>query len=301
MRRWRSCYPEPWWCCWAPQRSRSPLPGCAGFADIFGPMFLALVLTIAVHPLRSWLHGKGLPGWASTVITIITVYVFLIGFVVALVVATAQFASLLPQYKDEMTSTVNDVTSWLTHLGVDQKQINAIADSFDAGKLVDLAGDVLGSLLGVVSDLFFIVTLVLFLGFDGAWFPGRLSGDVQGARAARLGAGVVRRRNPELPGGLHGLRTDRGGHRHRGAVGDGHPGPAPVGDAGLHHQLHPQHRLHHRSGAGRDPGPARGRGRPDARGHRGVLRDQRGDPVGHPAEGGRRRGRPVIHAHASSR
>lgn len=149
--------------------------GMRGLADILGPVFLALVLTIAVYPLRSWLQRKGLPGWASTVITLVTVYAFLIGFALALLVATAQFAELLPTYKEEMTSTIDDVTSWLTHLGVDQSQIDAIAGSFDVGKLLDFAGDLLGGLLGVVSNLFFIITLVLFLGFDGAWFPDRLA------------------------------------------------------------------------------------------------------------------------------
>ncbi len=160
--------------------------GMRSFSDILGPVFLALVLTVAVHPMRSWLRGKGLPAWAASLIILVTVYTFLVAFILALLVALAQFAELLPTYKDELTSTINDVTGWLTHLGVDQAQINTIADSFDVGKLAGLVGDLLGGLLGVVSDLFFLVTLVLFLAFDGAWFPERL-----GAVASERGALVA--------------------------------------------------------------------------------------------------------------
>jgi len=149
--------------------------GIRGIADLLGTVFLALVLTIAIHPLRGWLQGRGLPAWAATLVMIVTVYALLLAFALALVVATARFAALLPEYKDEMASTVQDVTSQLSRLGVADEQISAISGSFDVGKLVDLAGDVLGGLLGVLSDLFFIVTLLLFLAVDAAWFPSRLA------------------------------------------------------------------------------------------------------------------------------
>ena len=110
--------------------------GMRGISEILGPVFLALVLTIAVHPLR--LLDKRMPGWLVTVIVLVTVYAFLIGFAVGLLVATAQFAELLPTYKEEMTSTIQDITNWLAHLGVDQAQITAIGDSFDVGKLIGL-------------------------------------------------------------------------------------------------------------------------------------------------------------------
>jgi AI-2 transport protein TqsA len=150
------------------------IAGLRGISSLIGPIFLALVLTIAAHPLRGWLQSRHLPGWLATVATTLAVYVFLLLFALALVVATAEFASLLPTYKDELTSTIKDVTSWLKNVGVDEAQIKAISSSFDVGKLADLVANALGSLLGVLSDLFFIVTLLLFLAVDGAWFPRRL-------------------------------------------------------------------------------------------------------------------------------
>jgi AI-2 transport protein TqsA len=151
------------------------IAGMRGIASLIGPVFLALVLTIAAHPLRGWLARKHVPGWLATLIMIVVVYTFLIGFALAMVVATARFAALLPEYKDEMASTVKDATSWMSSLGVDEDQIKTITGSFDLGKLVAVVTDVLGGLLGIVSNLFFIIAVLLFLALDGAWFPSRLA------------------------------------------------------------------------------------------------------------------------------
>jgi predicted PurR-regulated permease PerM len=150
------------------------IAGMHTISGIVGPAFLALVLTIAAHPLRGWLRRLHLPGWAATLLMTFCVYAFLLGFALALVVAAAEFATLLPAYRDELESTIQDVIGWLGGLGVDEAQLQAISKSFDPGQLANFVADVLGGLVGVVSDLFFIVTLLLFLAVDAAWFPDRL-------------------------------------------------------------------------------------------------------------------------------
>lgn len=39
--------------------------GMKAFASIIGPTFLALILTVAVHPLHNWLRRKGCPSWVG--------------------------------------------------------------------------------------------------------------------------------------------------------------------------------------------------------------------------------------------
>ena len=163
------------------------IAGMHGIAGLVGPAFLALVLTIAAHPLRGWLVRMHLPGWAATLIMTVSVYAFLLGFAVALVIAGAEFATLLPAYRDELESTIQDVIGWLGGLGVDEAQLQAISKSFDVGQLADFVADLLGSLVGVLSDLFFILTLLLFLAVDAAWFPLRL-GETAGERGRLVAA-----------------------------------------------------------------------------------------------------------------
>ncbi len=163
------------------------IAGLMGIADLLGPVFLALVLTIAAHPIRGWLRSRHVPSWLATLMMALAVYVFLFAFGLALVLATAEFATLLPTYKDQMAVTAQDATSWLTSLGIAEAEVEKISSSFDIGRLADLAGGILSGLAGLLGDLFFIVALLLFLAVDAAWFPGRL-GDTAGVRGPLVSA-----------------------------------------------------------------------------------------------------------------
>ncbi len=149
--------------------------GMHGISSLLAPAFLALILTIAVHPIRGWLASKNVPGWVSTLAVIVTVYGILLVFAFALAVSVARFATLVPTYQDQATSAADDATAWLSHLGVGTHQINALSGSVDLDRLTTWATDLLNGLLGVLSSLSLIVILLLFLALDSTWFSARLS------------------------------------------------------------------------------------------------------------------------------
>lgn len=145
--------------------------GLRSSSELIAPAFLALVLTICAHPLRGWLKRYGVPGWLATTAVIVTVYVVLLLLVLSMVVSVARLAELLPQYQQDLQNLVSDATTWLTKFGVDEKQINAITKAIDPSQAIAVVTDVFGGLLSTLSDLFFIVTLLLFLAVDGVTFP----------------------------------------------------------------------------------------------------------------------------------
>jgi AI-2 transport protein TqsA len=149
--------------------------GLQAASGLIGPIFLALVLTIVVHPARRWLTRLHVPDWAATLICIVTVYALLIGLSVTLVVATARFAALLPTYEKEFDQTVHNLSDWLAGVGIGEDQIKEMLSDVDLGNVAGLFGNLLGDLLGVVSNLFFILTLLLFLGMDATQFPRHLA------------------------------------------------------------------------------------------------------------------------------
>jgi len=151
------------------------IAGIRSAAGIIGPTFLALVLTIAVHPLRGQVARLGLPEWVGTLVGIVGVYLVLLGLSVSLVLAVARFATLLPAYQDDFNQLVLAGTERLATYGVGDEQIQAITDAFDVGQVVGIAGAVLTGLLSLTSNLFFIITLLLFLGVDAAHFPAKLA------------------------------------------------------------------------------------------------------------------------------
>jgi predicted PurR-regulated permease PerM len=156
------------------------LSGMRAVNEIIGPLILALALTIVFHPLRSRL-GRHLPDWLASVVLLVGVYLMLLGFVLALVVSLGQLADLLPEYKSQLDNQVSDLGAWLESLGVSAEQVSAMGESVDPTQLAGVAGDVLGSLLGVLSSFFFVVTLLYFLVFDGA----RASALLEGTRRHR--------------------------------------------------------------------------------------------------------------------
>jgi predicted PurR-regulated permease PerM len=156
--------------------------GLKASAGIFAPMFLALVLTILAHPLRGWLD-RWMPSWAASLVCTVAVYLLVVVLALSLVVSVARFATLLPGYTDELHARIEDASDWLRDAGVSQEQIDKVTSSFDLGQLGGFIGDLLAELMGLVSNLFFILALVLFMTMDGGSFPRRLAE----ARAARPG------------------------------------------------------------------------------------------------------------------
>ena len=70
------------------------LAGMRGIQDIIGPVFLALVLTVTLHPDPNVARGHRLPEWAASVLMLVAVYLVLFLLTLALIVSVSQFAAL---------------------------------------------------------------------------------------------------------------------------------------------------------------------------------------------------------------
>ncbi len=107
--------------------------GMAAIPGVLAPVVLALILTICVHPVRSWLIKKGLSRGIATGSVIIVVFALLAGFIGLFIVAVANFATLLPEFAPELKDFAANVTSFLTSLGFGPEQIQAIASGIQRG------------------------------------------------------------------------------------------------------------------------------------------------------------------------
>jgi predicted PurR-regulated permease PerM len=148
--------------------------GLRAASDLVAPTFLALVMTVTAHPIRGWFERHGMPALVGSLAALLAVYAALVALTTSLVVAGAQFAQLIPGYQDDLDTLVTDALTALEDLGVDSEQVDEMAAGIDVGGLVSFARDVLVDLAGVLGDLFFLVTLVLFMVFDAARFARHL-------------------------------------------------------------------------------------------------------------------------------
>ena len=74
------------------------LAGMHSARGIVTPVFLALVITITVHPIRRALERTRLPEWLASVIMLVAAYLLILVLTLALAVSLAQLATLIPKY-----------------------------------------------------------------------------------------------------------------------------------------------------------------------------------------------------------
>jgi predicted PurR-regulated permease PerM len=142
---------------------------------IIAPVALALVLVVALSPVRDWLVRRRVPGWLATILLILVLYGVLASFALAVVLSVGRLTALMPRYADEAQDLIAEFERWLTTLGVTSEQAGVAVSRLDPGTVVDVVSTVVGSLLSVVSDLLFILTLLLFMGVEAAGYPRRIA------------------------------------------------------------------------------------------------------------------------------
>ena len=145
--------------------------GVRAMAWLIGPVFLALIIVIAVAPVQSWLRSKGWPGWASTLVVVLAVYAIVFSLALAIIVSIARLGTELPKYASQGSDLVNSLLAQLAKWGVGPEQIKQAAGSLDIGKLAGLIGGLLGSVAGLATNFVFIIALLL----AGSTAPGSRS------------------------------------------------------------------------------------------------------------------------------
>ncbi|MET0725238.1 MAG: AI-2E family transporter [Leifsonia sp.] len=143
--------------------------GLAAIQGVFAPIFLSLVLTICVHPLRIAIERRGVNRGIATVSVVLTVFALLAVFVGALIIALAQFATLLPTSKPQLQAIGKQIGAWLTSIGFGEQQVQDIVSGFDPSNIVGAVSGVLGSIASITGALVIILTLLLLMAMDAGY------------------------------------------------------------------------------------------------------------------------------------
>ncbi|MDO5751826.1 AI-2E family transporter [Arthrobacter sp.] len=146
--------------------------GLSRISSIVGPVFLALVLTISVYPLKQRLINRGVPAALATISTILAVYAMVGALIASLWVSAVQLTQLLPQFAPRISELRGQLRIFLhDNLGIGDDQIRSIVDSVDLRVLLDTAYNLLGSAMNVGSGTIFLLLLVMFMSVDAVYYP----------------------------------------------------------------------------------------------------------------------------------
>jgi AI-2 transport protein TqsA len=149
--------------------------GLRAVAWLVAPVFLALVVVIALAPVQGWLRRVGVPRWLATSVLLLLVWTVLLVFVGLLVLSVAQFAALLPDYADQAEILINDVVARLNDAGLVSGQLSDLVRQIDYGQFVGLATGLLGQLTDAASTLVLLLSALVFMAIESSGFPRRLA------------------------------------------------------------------------------------------------------------------------------
>src|SRR5215207_7976451 len=149
--------------------------GVAALRGVVAPVFLALVLTICVHPLRVWLVGIGVKRGVATVTAILAVFALIAGFVALLIISVAQFTTLLPQFAPQIEAAAANISAALESLGIGDAQVDTILSGLEPQNLVDFATGLLGGIAGIVGTLVVLFTVLMLMVMDATYAPAILT------------------------------------------------------------------------------------------------------------------------------
>ena len=151
------------------------LAGVRSVAWLIGPVFFALVIVITASPVQTWLRRHGWPRWAAALALMLVVYIVLLGLFVVVVISVGELVTVLPQYVSQANGSVQKAINALGNAGVGKQQLQSIASSVNIGKVVSLAGKLVAGIGGLVTNVFFILVLLLFMSAEATWVENRLA------------------------------------------------------------------------------------------------------------------------------
>jgi predicted PurR-regulated permease PerM len=149
--------------------------GIQAFAGVFAPVFLALVLSITVQPLRRFPVRHGLPAWLGTALSLVAVYAMVVGLVFILVISGLQLAGLLNDYAPQFEAFLQDLGAALQTVGVSQGELDAVKAALSPSKLIGVVVALLGGVAGILSSIAFLVLLLFFTVTDAGAFAANLA------------------------------------------------------------------------------------------------------------------------------
>lgn len=136
--------------------------------SLIGPLALAIVLVVICEPVRRPFERRGWPRWTGTTAVIAVAYLVLAAMGVLLWVAGVQFAQLVADYLDQLRAGLDDFVAWLQSAGLDEEATDAAAAALDPTAILGVVSRLGGTVVAVLTALFFVVSYVIFTAADAA-------------------------------------------------------------------------------------------------------------------------------------
>ncbi len=147
--------------------------GMKGAQGVVVPMLLAAFIATIAAPPVFWLEQRQVPAAIAITSVMIGIVSVLLGVGALLFRSGNAFTARLPFYQERVTELIKQAIDWLAGYGLNIQSDLAL-NYFNPGTALELAGNLLRSLGGVMSDSFFILLTVIFILGEASSFPRKL-------------------------------------------------------------------------------------------------------------------------------
>ncbi len=149
--------------------------GARELAWLIGPVFLALVIVLLVHPLHTWLRHKKVPEGLALVVLLLAIFGVLVVLGSILVLAVGRLITVLPQYAAEADELVSSLRDLLVSAGVSRETASSMLAGVSLGAVLQAITPLISGVVGLVANAIFLLSLMLFLGIDATGALGRMA------------------------------------------------------------------------------------------------------------------------------
>ena len=142
-------------------------------APIVNLILLSFLLAMSVTPLMEWAIKKGMsPGLAVT----ITILAFVFGGLVLASFVGVSISGMmeeLPAYQPRLVELKESLTAFLGRIGIDANALFS-GDQLNPQRIMELAGNLLSTALGIVSMFVVVILIVVFILIEAAAHLGKV-------------------------------------------------------------------------------------------------------------------------------
>jgi len=137
------------------------------------PFMLALFLAIIAAPGVSWLRRRGVPVAVAVLVVVLVMLAVLSAVGVLLGGSVNRFLAAIPQFQERIDGLVGSLSELLERFDFETAP-GELEEVISPGSFMSWIGGGLKALAAILSNIFMIMLIVVFMLLEGVWLPVKL-------------------------------------------------------------------------------------------------------------------------------
>ncbi len=129
---------------------------------ILSSFLLAGIIGITVLPATRWLIRKGVANWLALLITIVLVFLGVVGLIAVIGISVKSLIDTLPQYQENLQDLLVTFSIGLGSFGLEQSDLETAVGGIETGNVISFLSSFLGGILSNLSNLLVMLMVLIF-------------------------------------------------------------------------------------------------------------------------------------------